>query len=443
MGLRPSHRHLSERDRRIVALAVPSLGTLAVEPLYVLIDTAIVGRLGVVPLGGLALASAVLTTLLLVCNFLAYGVTARVAFLTGQGDDRAAAGVAAQALWLSGLIGVPLAIGVLFGGRGLIGLLGAHGAIGDAASTYLRISVVGMPAVLVALVGHGYLRGRSDAVTPLKVALFANVLNVVLEVILVYGFHFGVAGSAWGTVVAELVAAAWFLVLLGRRVSGAHVSLRPMWNEMSRLLVAARHLFVRTAALLSTLALATAVATRLGPAVLGGHQITLQVHTFIGLALDSLAIPGQIMVGTLLGAGDRDEAAAVARRLVLVGVGCGLVAAGVLLALARVLPNAFTHDAAVRHAATTALVVAAVVQIPAAVAFVLDGVLIGGSDFRFLQWSMLAGLAVYLPFAAFVLRFHSLGVAGVWIGLLAWMTGRAGANYVRYRSRRWAEVTVS
>jgi Na+-driven multidrug efflux pump len=210
---------------------------------------------------------------------------------------------------------------------------------------------------------------------------------------------------------------------------------------MRRLLVAGRHLFVRTAALLTTLALATAVATRLGPDVLGGHQIALQVHTFLALVLDSLAIPGQIMVGTLLGAGDREEAAAVARRLVHLGIGCGVVVGAVLLALSRLLPRVFTHDASVRHAATVALVVAAAVQIPAAIAFVLDGVLIGGSDFRFLQWSMLAGLAVYLPFAAGVLRFHSLGVAGVWVGLLAWMTGRALANYARYRGRRWADVS--
>jgi putative MATE family efflux protein len=433
---------LSERDRRIARLAVPSLGTLAVEPLYVLVDTAIVGRLGTVPLGGLAVASAVLGTVLPVCNFLAYGTTARVAFLTGRGDRRAAASVAAQGLWLCALVGVPLAVALAVGTGPVVALVGGKGEIAAAARTYLLISCIGIPAVLVALVGHGYLRGVADTRTPLLVALAANVVNLVLEVVLVYGFDLGVAGSAWGTVVAQVGAAAWFVVLLRRRLLDADAPLGFVGSEVRRLLSAGRHLFVRTGSLLATMAIATAVAARLGPAVLGGHQIALQVHLFISLALDGLAIPGQVMVGTLLGAGDRAEARATSHRLLQLGMVGGVAVAALLIVTAPVLPTLFTHDAAVVDQARIALTVAGLVQLPGAVAFVLDGVLIGASDFRYLQWSMVVGLVVFLPFAVIVPSAPSLGIAGVWVGLLAWMVARAVANLARYRRESWPAVSA-
>ncbi|MDQ3680609.1 MAG: MATE family efflux transporter [Actinomycetota bacterium] len=426
-----------ERDRRIVALAVPALGTLAVEPLYVLVDTAIVGRLGTVPLAGLAVASAVLTTLLTVCNFLAYGTTARVAFLSGRGDRRGGATVAAQGLWLAVAIGLPLVAAVGLAGRRLAGLVGGEGAVLEAATTYLRISAVGIPLVLVALVGNGYLRGVSDTRTPLLVVAVANVVNLVLEVVLVYGFDLGVAGSAWGTVVAQLVAAVWFLVLVGRRVVGEGVTVSPVREEIVRLLVAGRHLLLRTAALLGTLALATSAAARVGAATLAGHQIALQVHTFLALVLDSLAIPGQILVGTSLGAGQLDEARTVSRRLVRLGIVIGAVIGLALVVTSWALPHAFSGDPTVVDQATVALMLVGLAQVPAAVAFVLDGVLIGSSDFRFLKWNMLAGLVVFLPFALAVLRWHRLGIVGIWTGIVVWMLFRATANGVRFRGQAW------
>ena len=428
---------LPERDRRILGLAVPALGTLAVEPLYVLVDTAIVGHLGTVPLGGLAVASTVLTTIITVFNFLAYGTTARVSFLAGRGDATAGATVAAQGLWLSLAIGVPLALGVGAASRALGGLVGGEGEILDAASTYLRISAVGIPLVMVALVGNGYLRGVSDTRTPLVVVVVANFVNLVLEVVLVYGFDLGVAGSAWGTVVAQLLAALWFLRLVGTRVLGAGAGMAPVRAEVMRLLVAGRHLLVRTAALLAALALSTATAVRVGQATLGGHQIALQVHSLLALVLDSLAIPGQILVGTLLGAGDVREARATSRRLLRLGLVVGAVLGSLVAATSWVLPHAFSGDQDVVDRARLGLLIAGVVQVPAAVAFVLDGVLIGSSDFRFLQWNMLVGLAVFLPFAAAVLRWHHLGVVGIWSGIAAWMLARAAANTARFAGQGW------
>lgn len=428
---------LTERDRRIVGLAVPALGTLAVEPLYVLVDTAIVGRLGTVPLGGVAVASVVIAALLPVFNFLSYGTTARVAFLTGRDDHRGAGAVAMQGLWLCALVGVPLAAGVAAATGPLVALVGGEGDIAAAGRTYLRISCVGIPAVLVAYVAHGYLRGVSAVRTTLVVAAVANALNLVVELVFVYGFDWGVAGSAWSTVIAQAGAAAWFLVLLGRRLLAVEAGSRPIPAEIRRLLTAGRRLFFRTAALFLALGLATAVAARIDPATLAGHQVTFQVHMFIALVLDSLAIPGQILVGRALGARDHAEARAVSRRLLGWGVVAGLVVAVALAASSPWLPGVFTEDPAVVERARLALLVAAVVQVPAAVAFVLDGVLIGASDFRFLQWSTVAGLAVFTPFAVAVLVRPGLGIVGLWCGLLAWMTGRAAANWVRYRGEAW------
>ena len=433
---------LSERDRRIAALAVPALATVAVEPLYTLVDTGIVGRLGTAPLGGLALAAVVLNASFWVFNFLSFGTTSRVAFLTGAGDDRAAAEVASQGLWLCACIGIPVGL-LLFGAAHTVGaLLGGHAGILRAATTYLRISAAGMPFILVSLVGNGYLRGLSDTRTPLRVVLVANIVNVVLELLLVYVAHLGIAGSAWGTVVAQVLAAAWFALLIARRVAATGAGLRPLPGEMRRLVVVGRHLFVRTGALLTTLTLATSVAARVGPSTLGAHQIALQVWLFLTLAFDALAIPAQALTGTMLGAGEVAEARAYSARLLRLGIFFGFLVAGVLAASSPVLPDAFTADPRVASRATAALVVVGILQVPGAVLWVLDGVLMGASDFRFLQVGTISALLAFVPVGAAVLVWRRLGIVGIWLGLSLWLLVRLTINHARYAGARWTEVAA-
>ena len=433
---------LTERDRRIAALALPALATVAVEPLYTLVDTGIVGRLGTAPLGGLALASTILNASFWVFNFLSFGTTSRVAFLTGRGDDRAAGMVATQGLWLSGCIGVPIGSLLYLLARPVSSLLGGHGAVLRAATTYLHISALGLPFVLIALVGNGYLRGLSDTRTPFGVVAVANVVNVVLEVLLVYVARFGVAGSAWGTVAAQMLSAAWFTVLIARRVAGTGAGLRPVPREMRRLVVIGRHLFVRTGALLATLTLATSVAARVGPTTLAAHQIALQVWLFVTLAFDGLAIPAQAFTGTLLGQGDVGQTRAYALRLLQLGAAFGSAVGAVLVVTAGLLPHAFTADPRVASRATTALVIVGVLQLPGAVLWVLDGVLMGASDFRFLQLSTTGALVAFLPVGAAVLTWHRLGIAGIWLGLSVWLLVRLAINYRRYRGTRWTDVAT-
>jgi putative MATE family efflux protein len=425
------------RDRTILRLAVPALATLAVEPMYVLVDTAIVGHLGTGPLGGLALAAGVLNIAFLVCNFLAYGTTARVAFLVGAGDRRAADHVAAQGLWLSAFLG--LAAAALVGGlaRPAATLLGGSGEVLENAVTYLRISAIGTPFVLVALVGNGYLRGVQDTRTPLVIAVAANLLNLIVEIVFVYGLDLGVAGSAWGTVIAQTVAASVFLAILSRRLRESGASLRVDREELTRLVRVGRHLFIRTAALLATLTLATSVAARMDAPTLAGHQIALQIETFLALVVDGLAIAGQTLTGSALGAGDRIEARLMGRRLVQLGLRAGMALAGVVVATSWLLPHAFTADGAVVSRASAALVLVGVLQVPAAVVFVLDGVLLGASDSRFQQWANVLALVAFLPFVVLLLLWPTPGIVGIWAGLMVWMLARLVANLTRFAGSHW------
>jgi putative MATE family efflux protein len=434
---RPARPRLDVIDRRIVALGLPALATVLVEPVYTVVDTAIVGHLGTVPLGGLALASTVLNASFWVFNFLSFGTTSRVAFLTGRRDDRGAAEVAAQGLWLSAGIGVPVAVLVAVAAPVVAGVMGGHGGVLHAAVTYLRISALGTPFVLIGLVGNGYLRGVSDTRSPLKVVVTANVVNLVLEVVLVYGLHLGVAGSAWGTVVAQILGAAWFAVLVGRRVTAAGAGLRPVAREMRRLVTVGRYLLVRTGALLATLTMATSVAARLGTVTLAAHQIALQMWLFVTIAFDGLAIPAQTIIGTLLGEGRAAETRRYGRRLCVLGAWFGTAVGGTILALSWVLPHVFTGDPKVAHQATIALVAVGVLQVPDAVLFVLDGILMGASDFRFLQASTVAGLVAFVPVGVAVSVWHRLGITGIWFGLGMWLLARLAVNAARYRGSTW------
>jgi len=426
---------LDARDRRILALAVPALGALAIEPIYVLIDTGIVGRLGTGPLGGLALASTVLSGVVWLSNFLTFGITSRVAFLTGQGDDAAAARTAGSGLWLAIGFGVPVASALGVWARPLAWTLGGRGRVLAAATTYLHISVLGLPAVLLALVGHGYLRGRSDTRTPLRVVAASNLINVALEVLFVYGLHWGVAGSAWGTVVAQAGSALWFVLLIRKR---AVPRLRPAWAETSRLLRDGWRITTRTLSIVAAFTMATSAAARLGTPVLAAHQITMQVFLLLALSVDALAVAAQALIGTSLGAGAPSDAWTTAGRTLRIGVMAGAVLGLLLVALSPVLPLAFTGDHAVTHNATVALVVLGVMQVPGAVAFALDGVLMGAADFRFQQWATASALVALAPWMLLVITHQGLGIVGLWAGLAGWMTLRAGLNL----SRCWVRLQV-
>jgi putative MATE family efflux protein len=430
---------LDAQDRRIIALAVPALGTLVAEPLYNLTDTAIVGHLGRSPLGGLAVATAILNLVVYGCGFLAMVTTPRVAFLRSRGEPEAAARAAGSAYAMAFGLGVVLAAAVEIAARPLAELAGARGPVLVQAVTYLHTAVYGLPFVLCMLAGSGHVRGLSDTRTPFVVALSSNAVNLVLEVVLVFGLSTGVRGSALGTVIAQAMGGAWFVVISLRRAP-SRSSLRPGWIDMARLARVGAVLVVRTLALLAALSGSTAVSARLGAVRLGGHQIALQLWSLIALSLDALAVPAQILVAEALGSGGAEAARRVGAQVLRWGAVVGACLGVVTVALSGVLPDMFSTDGAIRHQATVGLLFVGASLPLAAVAFELDGVLIGAGDVAFLRRAMLAALAGFAPLAAATLMWHSLGIAGVWGALLCWMAVRAALLARRWRSGRWLEL---
>jgi putative MATE family efflux protein len=425
----------SPHDREILRIALPALGALAAEPVYILVDTAIVGHLGTPQLAALALAGTLLTGAFTIFNFLTYGTTAQVARFHGAGEDVAAGRIAAQALWLSAGIGLLLLGGALALAVPAVDAMGGSGRMGDYAVTYLRIGAIGLPFALIALAGQGYLRGTSDLRTPLVVVVASNVANVVLEVLFVYGFDWGIAGSAWGTVIAQAGMGGTFAWLLLRAPADRRA---PHLEAMRPLLRIGGEIFVRTASLYASFLVAGAVLARVGPASLGAHQVAIQLWTFLALVLDSVAIAGQVIVGRMLGAGDADEAVAAAWRMIGWSVALGAVFGGVMLALIDVLPRVFTSDPDVLDRAHAVWPLFALMQPANGAVFALDGILIGAGDTRFLMWSMLASaIGVFVPVTLAALHFD-WGIVGVWAGLAGLIGARLVTCGTRFVRGRWA-----
>jgi putative MATE family efflux protein len=425
----------SPYDREIGRLALPTLGALAAGPLYILADTAIVGHLGTPQLAALALAGAVVSTLTDLSDFLSYGTTAQVARLHGAGEERRAGGFAAQALWLALATGVLVATVILAIAVPAVKLLGGHGEVARLTVDYVRIVAAGVPFVLVALAGEGYLRGVGDLRSPLIILVAANALNVVLELLFVYGFDWGLDGSAAGTVIAQATMGLAFAWLMLKAPADSR---RPAWARMRPLVKMGGDLTVRSLALLSAFTIGSALAARLGTAQIAAHNIAFQLFLFIALVLDAIAIAGQILVGRALGAGRADEARAASRRMVGWALVVGGLIMGALLAGTDLIPRAFTDDPAVLAAAHSMWPLFAVMQPMAGVVFALDGVLIGAGDTRYLAGAMVLALVVYLPLA---LLANTL--AGIWWALLALMAVRLVTVAWRFARERWMVLGVS
>jgi putative MATE family efflux protein len=424
----------SPYDGEIFRLALPALGALAAEPLYLLVDTAIVGHLGREQLAALGIASVILGSSFVVFNFLQYGTTAQVARAGGAGESQAARRLGAQALWLSLAFGITVSALIALFAPQLVSLVGGEGEAADEAVTYLRIAAIGFPAAFIALGGQGYLRGIADLRTPLIIVILANVANVILEVLFVYGFDWGIAGSAAGTAIAQLGMGAAFVVVILHCLRGGDALPRPALAR--RVLSLGKWIFVRTAALVSAFALAGAVATRSGDDAIAAHQIAIQLFFFLALVLDSIAIAGQIIVGRELGSGRTERAYEAGERMIWLAVAAGAAFALAMLALADVLPRIFTGDGAVLDETAVLWPLFALMQPLAGAVFALDGILIGASDGPFLALSM---VAAFLACAAVLLASLEAdwGIRGVWAALVVLIVVRLALMATRFRRGRW------
>jgi putative MATE family efflux protein len=436
---------LDARSREILALAVPALGALVVEPLFLLTDTAIVGALGTDSLAGLGLASAVLSTLVGLFVVLAYGTTASVSRRLGAGDPRGALALGIDGTWLALLVGLVVAALGAAVAPAVIAAFGAGEAASSEAVVYLRVSMLGIPAMLVVLAATGVMRGLQDTRTPLYVATAGFTWNAVLSLLLVHGPGplpaLGIAGSAWGTVVAQLTMAVWlvWLVVRGARRFGS--PLRPHRDGIVTAARAGVPLLLRTVTLRIALLVTVWVAARTGDASLAAHQVVFTVWTFGAFALDALAIAAQALTGRDLGAGDAERARSTTRRMVRWGIGAGVVLGGLLALASPWLPLLFSDQDAVRRGITAGLLVVALTAPLAGYVFVLDGVLIGAGDGPYLARAGVWALLAYLPLAAVVPLAGLTGTTGLvvlWLSFAGgYLAARALTLGLRERSGRW------
>jgi putative MATE family efflux protein len=420
--------------RRLLRLAVSAFVVLAAEPLYLLVDTAVVGHLGAIALAGLGVAGAVMAVLTVVGTFVEYGTTGRAARWFGAGQRERAVNEGVQASWLALVIGLVLvATGEALAGPLTSLLAGGSGPVQHAAQTWFRIAVVGLPGVLLVLAGNGWMRGVQRTREPVVIVLVANAISAAASPALVYGAGLGLNGSAIANVLAQAVGGCWFLVALRRSAS----SLRPERSVMRAQVLVGRDLIVRSAAFQVAFLTAAGVASRMGTAQIAAHQIGLQLWEFTALLLDSFAIAAQSLVGAALGAEDASAARALAWRVARWGLYSG-VAFGVLFAAGWLLvPEAFSSSGAVRHQAHL-LWPWFVGMLPAAgVVFALDGVLIGAGDVGFLRTITIVGaVGAFAPLNLAALHWH-LGIGGVWAGLTAFILVRLVGMLVRTAGDRW------
>lgn len=423
--------------RRIAGLALPALGVLAAEPIYLLFDIAIVGRLGALPLAGLAIGGLILATLSSQMTFLSYGTTARSARFFGAGDRRAAVGEGLQATWLALGLGWLIVAVVQVAAVPLVSALAAGGEITDEALPWVRVAIFGVPAILISAAGNGWMRGVQDTMRPLRYVVTGFVLSAVLCPLLVYGWlgmpRLELEGSAVANLVGQWLAALLFL----RALFVERVSWRIDPAILRAQVVLGRDLLLRTLAFQACFVSAGAVAARFGAAAVAAHQVVLQLWNFLALVLDSLAIAAQSLVGAALGAGQLAHAKSVAWRVTIFSTLASAVLAGVFAVGASVFPSIFTDDRSVLDAIGVPWWFM-VAQLPVAgIVFALDGVLLGAGDAKFMRnATLISALVGFLPLIWLSLAF-GWGLLGIWAGLSTFMVLRLAFVGWRAFSGRW------
>ncbi|MDE0546519.1 MATE family efflux transporter [Microbacterium sp. C7(2022)] len=403
-------------NRDILRLAVPALGALIAEPLFLIVDSALVGHLGVDPLAGLGIASAVLQTIVGLMVFLAYSTTPAVARRLGAGDASKAVSVGIDGMWLALGMGAVLAVSGYLLTPALVGMFGATDAVSQQASTYLGISMWGLPAMLIVFAATGLLRGLQDTVTPLWIAGLGFAANALLNWVFIYGFGWGIAGSAVGTVVAQWGMVAAYAIVIGRLARRHAASVRPQRDGVRGSAKIGGWLFLRTVSLRVALLATVGVATGLGTDELAGWQVAFTIFSTAAFALDALAIAAQALIGKGLGAEDTATVRQVLRRTVAWGAWFGVIVGIIIGACSGVIGLLFTGSPELAALVQPALIVLAAAQPVCGIVFVLDGVLIGAGDAKYLALVGVLNLAPFLPALVLVSWLHPVGAAG-----LAWL----------------------
>ncbi|MDE0375967.1 MAG: MATE family efflux transporter [bacterium] len=419
---------ITDDDRTIARLAVPALGALAAEPLVALVDTAFVGRLGEVPLAAMGVVTGILGLAFFVFIVLAYAGTPLIARAIGIGDHERAAEVAVQSLTVAAVLGAAGLVLVEGAAPQLVGLMGAGPDVAPHAISYLRIRGLGLPAILMITVGHSVYRGVGDTRTPMFISVGLSLVNLVLDPLFIFGFGWGLPGAGVASVIAQTLGGGAFLYYFLTGHTGLVLRrARPRWDDLRELISAGSALFVRTSALVATLTLAVAVAARLGDTEVAAHQVAVQVWIFLNLAVDAVAIAAQNLVAGHL-ATDRAAARRFSQRMLLWGFCWGMLLAAAFWLMRQHLPGWFTTDPAVAALVITLIPIIALSQPLNGLIFVLDGIMIGATDFTYMAKAM-----VFVAAVACLLLLMAGSISAVWWALVAMNVLRLATLYPRYR----------
>lgn len=428
-------------NRDILRLAVPALGALVAEPLFLIVDSALVGHLGIVPLAGLGIASAVLQTIVGLMVFLAYSTTPAVARRFGAGDSSRAVSAGIDGMWLALGLGAILALVGYIAIPVVVPLFGATADVSEQASIYLGISMWGLPAMLIVFAATGLLRGMQDTVTPLWIAGLGFGANAVLNALFIYGFGWGIAGSAVGTVIAQWGMVAAFVVVIGRLARRHDATIRPQRDGVGGSARSGGWLFLRTVSLRIALLTTVAVAGSLGTGELAGWQVAFTIFSTAAFALDALAIAAQALIGKGLGAEDGRVVTRVLGRTVAWGLWFGVIVGLLIGGFSGLIGLLFTGDPEVAALVQPALIVLAIAQPVCGVVFVLDGVLIGAGDAKYLAIAGVLNLVPFLPALVVIALLHPTGAWGLaWLAIAffgVYMLARLGTLGWRVRGREW------
>jgi putative MATE family efflux protein len=429
----------------ILRLAIPAMLAIASEPVFILADTAMIGRLGVEPLAARAIGSALIGGIYWIFAFLIFGTTTLVGYHRGTGETEVCGEICVHAIFLAAIGGMTVAVlGILFAPQ-LYLWMGAGPDVLREGAAYFRIRIAGTPFTFLLFACVGFLRGIQDTRTPMLIAFAVNGLNVVLDYLLIYGAlgfpALGLKGAAVAMLVSQILAGGICLGILFFSSYTTQYRLTRWRLDTRRLLSLSRighDLAVRTGALRFSLVFATGAVARMGTAVLSSHEIALQLFLLSSDTIDGIAVAGQTLAAKHLGENRPDTAYRMGKTLILCGCIAGLIFGVAYFLLKPSLIALFTRSPeVVRILGVAIFVLLALFQPVNGVVFASDGFLLGVHDTRYLMWAMLIGaLGIFVPIAWLSLHF-GWGLLGVWIGLSLLMAWRLATNLYRFFSKRW------
>jgi MATE family, multidrug efflux pump len=438
----------SSHLRDILRLAVPAMLALASQPLLSIGDTAMIGRLGVEPLAARAVGAAIIGGIYWIFTFLSFGTTTLVGYHHGAQDFRACGETYFHALCLALFGGIGVAFAGLLFAAPLYILMGAGAPVINEGVPYFRIYIASAPFTFIFFASVGFFRGIQNTRTPMVIAFLISGTHLVLDYGLIYGnFGFprlGIRGAAVAAWVGQLVGAVTCLGIFffsGSMAAYRSASLRISLTQLRPLFRIGSDLAIRTGALRGSLVFATSCAARMGANVLSAHEVAFQLMLLGSDVIDGLAVAGQALVAKYLGSAEKEKAYAMGKTLILCGAVAGLIFGIAFFGAQDAIVTFFTNSIDVKLLlGGGAILLVALFQPLNGIVFVLDGLLIGARDTRFLMWAMLiGGLGIFVPISWMSLHW-GWGLTGIWAGVSALMSWRLVTLLYRFFSRSWSAV---